>query len=81
MAALIIRLPDAKRDRLKLLARSRKLSVTKLIEEMTTAALAEFDAQTRFELRAARGAGRVKRGLALLAKARGAKVSPKARAN
>ncbi len=71
MAALIIRLPDAKRDRLKLLARSRKLSVTKLIDEMTTAALAEFDAQTRFELRAARGTGQTKRGIELLAKARG----------
>ena len=73
MAALIIRLADAKRDRLKMLARSRKLSVTKLIDEMTTAALAEFDAQTRFEARAARGAGKAKRGLALLAKARGEK--------
>lgn len=72
MAALIIRLPDEKRDRLKLLARSRKVSVTKLIEEMTTVALAEFDAQTRFEARAARGAGKTKRGIALLAKARGA---------
>lgn len=71
MAALIIRLPNEKRDRLKLLARSRKVSVTKLIEEMTTIALAEFDAQTRFEARAARGAGKAKRGLALLTKARG----------
>ena len=78
MAALIIRLPDAKRDRLKLLARSRKLSVTKLIDEMTTAALAEFDAYTRFELRAARGARHTKRGLALLAKARGHKTRPRA---
>lgn len=71
MAALIIRLPDTKRDRLKLLARARKLSVTKLIDEMTTAALAEFDAQTRFEARAARGKGKSRRGLTLLAKARG----------
>lgn len=70
MAALIIRLADAKRDRLKLLARSRNLSVTKLIDEMTTAALAEFDAQTRFEMRAARGAGKAKRGMELLVKAR-----------
>ena len=78
MAALIIRLADAKRDRLKLLARSRKLSVTKLIDEMTTAALAEFDAQTRFEARAARGAGKAKRGLVLLAKARGGKTRAQA---
>lgn len=80
MAALIIRLPDAKRDRLKLLARSRKLSVTKLIDEMTTAALAEFDAQTRFKMRAARGTGKRKRGLELLAKARGKKALPRASA-
>ncbi len=72
VAALIIRLPDAKRDRLKLLARSRKLSVTKLIDEMATAALAEFDAQTRFEARAARRRGKAKRGLALLKNARAA---------
>jgi hypothetical protein len=31
--------------------------------------LAEFDAETRFALRAARGRGKAKRGLSLLAKA------------
>jgi predicted transcriptional regulator len=71
MAALIIRLPDAKRDRLKDLARARKQSVTKLFDEMATVLIAEHDAETRFRIRAARGAGKVKRGLQLLAKARG----------
>jgi DNA-binding transcriptional LysR family regulator len=33
------------------------VSVTKLIEEMATLLLADFDAETRFELRAARGRG------------------------
>ena len=33
--------------------------------------LADFDAETRFELRAARGRGRVSHGLALLDKAMG----------
>ena len=71
MAALIIRLPDGKRERLKDLARARKLSVTKLFDEMATVLIAEYDAETRFRARAARGAGRAKRGLRLLAKARG----------
>ena len=71
MAALIIRIPDGKRERLKDLARARKLSVTKLFDEMATVLIAEYDAETRFRARAARGAGRVRRGLRLLAKARG----------
>jgi hypothetical protein len=73
MAALIIRLPDGKRERLKDLARARKQSVTKLFDEMATILIAEYDAETRFRARAARGAGRVKRGLRLLAKAAGGK--------
>jgi hypothetical protein len=71
MAALIIRLPDGKRERLKDLARARKQSVTKLFDEMATVLLAEYDAETRFHVRAARGAGKTGRGLQLLAKARG----------
>jgi hypothetical protein len=71
MAALIIRLPDGKRERLKDLARARRQSVTKLFEEMATVMLAEYDAETRFRARAARGAGKTGRGLRLLAKARG----------
>src|SRR5437879_9131083 len=54
MAALIIRLPDGKRERLKDLARARKQSVTKLFDEMATVMLAEYDAETRFRARAAR---------------------------
>lgn len=71
MAALIIRLPEGKRDRLKDLAKARRQSVTKLFDEMATIMLAEFDAETRFRTRAARGAGKTRRGLVLLAKARG----------
>jgi hypothetical protein len=69
MAALIIRIPDGKRERLKDLARARKQSLTKLFDEMATVLLAEYDAETRFHARAARGAGRTKRGLHLLRKA------------
>jgi hypothetical protein len=53
-----------KRTRLELVAKSRKVSVTKPIEEMATMLLADFDAETRFELRAARerqGAGPISR--------------------
>jgi len=71
MAALIIRIPDGKRERLKDLARARKQSVTKLFDEMATVLIAEYDAETRFRARSGRGAGRAKRGLQLLAKARG----------
>ena len=70
MSALIVRLPEEKRTRLKLLAKARQVSVTKLIEEMTTVLLADFDAETRFTLRAARGRSQLARGKSLLEKAR-----------
>jgi predicted DNA-binding protein len=71
MAALTVRLPDEKHARLKALAKSRGTPVNRLIEEMATLMLAEFDAETRFRLRANQGANKVKRGLALLKKAAG----------
>jgi predicted transcriptional regulator len=71
MAALTVRLPDDKHARLKALAKSRGAPVNRLIEEMTTLMLAEFDAETRFRLRASQGADKVKRGLTLLKKAAG----------
>ncbi len=66
MATLTIRMPEDTRERLKHLAKTRKVSINKLIEEFSIAALAEFDAEARFRVRAARGD--VKRGLRLLAK-------------
>ena len=71
MTALTIRLPDDKHQRLKELSRRRGTSVNRLIDEMATLMIAEFDAETRFALRAERGKGRAERGLQLLAKARG----------
>jgi len=71
MAALTVRLPDDKHLRLKALAKSRGTPLNRLIDEMTTLMLAEFDAETRFRLRAARGEGTETRGLELLAKANG----------
>jgi predicted transcriptional regulator len=55
MSTLTIRLPDEKHERLKALARSNSISVNKLIDELATVALANFDARVRFEARAARG--------------------------
>jgi len=71
MSALTVRLPDDKHQRLRALAKSRGTTLNRLIDDMATVMLAEFDAETRFKLRAARGAGQAERGLALLAKAGG----------
>lgn len=69
MAALTVRLPDDKHRRLKALAASRGTPLNRLIDEMTTVMLAEFDAETRFRLRASQGAGREAEDQALLDKA------------
>ena len=69
MSALTIRIEDGKYGGLKALARERHTSVNRLFDEMTTLILAEADAETRFELRAAHGKGREVRGLELLARA------------
>ena len=66
MGTLTIRVPDDTHERLRRLAEARGVSVNKLIEELSTAALAEFDAETRFRIRAARGGAR--EGLRLLDK-------------
>ena len=55
MARLTIRIPDDKHERLKHLAERRGLSLNKLIEEWSTVALTEFDAETRFRLLSAKG--------------------------
>ena len=78
MGIMTIRIPDATHERLKRLAKARNVSLNKLIEEFSTAALAEFDAETRFLARAARGS--VNRGLALLGKIdRSAAAQPRSR--
>ncbi len=69
MTALTVRLPDEKYRRLKALAQSRGTPLNRLIDEMATLMLAEFDAETRFKLRANRGADHAGRGLELLEKA------------
>lgn len=71
MSALTVRLPDDKHERLKALSKRRGTSVNRLIDEMATLLLAEFDAEARFALRAERGRGRAGRGVELLNKAQG----------
>jgi len=66
MATLTIRIPDDKHYRLKALAKYRHVSVNKLIEELSTLALAEFDTEVRF--RALSENGNPARGLELLDK-------------
>ena len=66
MATLTIRIPDDKHGRLKALAKRRRMSVNRLIEELSTQALAEFDSEVRFRSLAAKGDPT--RGLDLLAR-------------
>ena len=63
---LRIRIPDSKHERLKQYAKEQGISLNKLFDEFATVALAQFDAKTRFELKAAKG--NVKRGVKLLDK-------------
>ncbi len=66
MSTLTIRLPDDKHARLRQLAKHRDISVNKLVEELATISIAEFDAESRFRALAARGSA--KQGLAILDK-------------
>jgi hypothetical protein len=66
MATMTIRIPDSKHERPRLLVESHGISLNKLVDEWASMALAQFDAQTRFNVRAARG--NPKRGLDLLEK-------------
>jgi predicted transcriptional regulator len=64
MATLTIRMPDDKCERLRRLARQRHISLNKLIEELTTAALTQHDLEAHFLARAAQGS--VEDGLRVL---------------
>ena len=64
MSTLTIRLPDETAERLKVLAKSRGLSVNKLIEEMSAQAIAAWDTEVHFRTLAAKGD--VNKALAIL---------------
>ena len=55
MSTLTICLPDDTAQRLKNLAHTRGLSINKLMEELSTQAIAAFDAEAHFRTLAARG--------------------------
>ena len=66
MGSLHLGIPDEKHQRLRELAKSKNISVNKLLEELTTMALTEYDLETRFKLRASRGS--TAKALSVLAK-------------
>ncbi len=66
MSTVTVRIPDSKHERLKEYAKSQGISLNKLFDELATIALAQFDAKTRFAMRASKGD--VERGLELLDK-------------
>ena len=55
MRTLTIRLPDDTAQRLKSLARSRGLSMNKLVEQLSAHALSSWDTENRFRAMAATG--------------------------
>ncbi len=57
---------NTEHDRLRALAAHKKVSINKLIEELSTQALAEFDSEVRF--RALATSGSIKKGLEILDK-------------
>jgi len=66
MVTLTMNFPDEKYTRLTQLAQHNNTGVNQLLDELTTRALAEFDAYTRFLSRAS--LGQIEEGLALLDK-------------
>ena len=64
MSTLTIRLPDNTAERLKSVARSRGLSMNKLVEELSAQALAAWDTENRF--RALATTGNVAQALSIL---------------
>ena len=66
MSTITLRMPDSKHERLKQYAKEQGVSLNKLFEEFATVALAQFDAKTRFEIKASRGS--IEKGLQILDK-------------
>jgi hypothetical protein len=66
MSTLTIRMPESKHARLRRLAKAKGISLNRLIDDLGTSALTQYDNETRFQAMAGRGSK--KRGLALLDK-------------
>ena len=57
MATMTIRLPDEKHQRLQQLAASQGVSLNRLVDDLSSVALAQYDAEVRFQVLAGK-AGR-----------------------
>ena len=66
MSVMTVRLAENKHARLRTLAKARGVSLNRLMDELATAALSQYDAEIRFRKRTS--AGSPKRGLLLLDK-------------
>ena len=66
MSTVTLRIPDSKHERLKQYAKEQGISLNKLFEEFATVALTQFDAKTRFDIKASKGS--VEKGLQILEK-------------
>ena len=66
MSTITLRMPDSKHERLKEYAKEQGVSLNKLFEEFATVVLAQFDAKTRFEIKASKGS--IEKGLQILDK-------------
>lgn len=55
MSVVTLRLPEDKHTRLRMVAKSRGVSVNRLLDEVATLALAQHDTEVSFRARAARG--------------------------
>ncbi|HIJ39496.1 MAG TPA: toxin-antitoxin system HicB family antitoxin [Deltaproteobacteria bacterium] len=66
MRTITLRLPDDLHQGIKLLATERKVSISKLYEELSAVLLHGYDAEMRFRTRVADGSP--KKGLAILDK-------------
>ena len=66
MGTVTLRLPDDKHERLRLLAKQRHMSVNKLMDELATIAIVQFDSETHFKAQVAKGD--ITKGVAVLDK-------------
>ena len=66
MSTITLRMPDSKHERLKQYAKEQGVSLNKLFDEFATVALAQFDAKTRFDVKASKGS--VQKGMQALDK-------------
>ncbi len=70
MTAITLRIDEEKHHRLKQMAKQRGVTLNRLLDDMTSLMLTEFDLKVRYETRFLRGQGKTERGLELLQKAR-----------